>query len=63
MTDEQIIKILRRDGYHYAARRMEELIEVSKSNFGFFKVLEEASQIATSISQQIIYQYPLTSTL
>lgn len=46
MTDEQIIKILRRDGYHYAARRMEELIEVSKSNFGFFKVLEEASQKA-----------------
>ena len=30
MTDEQIIKILRRDGYHCAARRMEELLLIEK---------------------------------
>ena len=30
MTDEKIIEILYRDGYHCAARRMEELLLVEK---------------------------------
>lgn len=54
MTDEQIIKILRRDGYHCAADRIQELLDEINHTSGFFKILEETSQKAQRYYETLV---------